>query len=146
MDIIFRSLLTLSPRTDLSIVNKFNIRYFLKEICINFTLDNVLRFSLSFLQSLLFYFLASLMAFSGIWKCRDCKFVEITSPYSSLWLTSFPIAKISKAWRFLLYMDNHFPLQWKLVRTKETTFLSTLLIGSFTRYKHLPTSGFQIII
>ena len=34
------------------------------------------------------------------------------------------------------------PLQWELVRTKETVFLPTSLIGSFTRYKHSPTSGF----
>ena len=38
------------------------------------------------------------------------------------------------------------PLQWELVRTKETAFLSTSLTGSFTRYKHSSTSGFQIII
>ena len=92
-----RSQLTLSPRNDLSIGNTSNIRHFLQEICIHFTLDNVLQFRLSFLQSLLFYFLASLMAFSGQRKSRDCKFVGITSPYSSLWLTCFPVAKIFKA-------------------------------------------------
>ena len=64
MDIIFRSQLTLPPRTDLSIAGTSNIRRFLQEICIHFTLDNVLQFRLSFLRSLLFYFLATLMAFS----------------------------------------------------------------------------------
>ena len=38
------------------------------------------------------------------------------------------------------------PLHRELVRTKDTAFLRTSLIGAFTRYKHLPTSGFQIII
>ena len=42
-----------------------NVRHLLQEMCIHFTFDNVLQFRLSFLQSLLFYFLASLMAFSG---------------------------------------------------------------------------------
>ena len=37
------------------------------------------------------------MAFSVPWKCRDCKFVGISSPYSSLWLTCFPVAKMPKA-------------------------------------------------
>ena len=97
VDIIFRSQLTLPPRTDLSIADTSNIRHFLQEICIHFTLDNVLQFRLSFLRSLLFYFLATLMAFSVPWKCRDCKFVGISSPYSSLWLTCFPAAKMPKA-------------------------------------------------
>ena len=38
-----------------------------------------------------------------------------------------------------------FVAQWELVRTKETVFLSTSLIGFLTRYKHSPTSGSQII-
>ena len=37
------------------------------------------------------------MAFSGPSKFRNCKFVGISSPYSSLWLTFFPVAKMSKA-------------------------------------------------
>ena len=46
-----------------------------------------------------------------------------------------------------MYMDNHLtPLQRELIATKETAFLSTLLIGSSTRYKHSPINGFQIII
>ena len=59
------------------------------------------------------------MAFSVPWKFRNCKFVGISSPYSSLWLTCFPVAKIPKhngtgieiwiqSWRFLLHMNNHF--------------------------------------
>ena len=48
---------------------------------------NVLQLRLSFLQFYYFTFLASLMAFSVPWKCRDCKFVGISSPFSSLWLT-----------------------------------------------------------
>ena len=97
VDIIFRFQLTLQPRTNLLIADTSNIRHFLQEICIHFTFDNVLQFRLSSLQSLLFYFLASLMAFSGPWKCRDCKFVRITSLYSSLWLTCFLVAKMTKA-------------------------------------------------
>ena len=38
-----------------------------------------------------------------------------------------------------------FIAQWELVRTKETAFLSTSLIGFLTRYKHLPTGSSQII-
>ena len=34
----------------------------------------------------------------------------------------------------------------ELVRTKETAFFFTLLISSFMRYKHSPTSGSQMII
>ena len=56
VDIIFMSQLTLPPRTDLSIADTSSIRHFLQEICIHFTLGNVLQFCLSFLQSLLFYF------------------------------------------------------------------------------------------
>ena len=96
MDLIFRSQLTLTPRTDFSRLDKSNIRHFLQEMCIHFTLDNVLQFCLSFLWSLIFYFLAELMVFSGPWKCRDCKFVGISSLYSSIWLTCFPVAKMSK--------------------------------------------------
>ena len=73
------------------------MRHFLQKMCMHITLDNVLQFCLSFLRSLLFYFLTSLMAFSGPWKCRNCKFVGISSQFSSLWLTCFPVAKISKA-------------------------------------------------
>ena len=97
MGIPFRSQLTLIPRTDLSIADASNIWHFLKNICIHFSLDNVLQFRLSFLRSLLFYFSAILMAFSGPWKCRGFKFVGIFSPYSSLWLTCFPVAKMFKA-------------------------------------------------
>ena len=42
-----------------------NIRHFLQEMCMHFTFDNALQFRLSFFRSLLFYFLASLMAFLG---------------------------------------------------------------------------------
>ena len=97
MDVIFRSQLTLPPMTDLSIADTSNIRLFLQETCIHFTLGNVLQFRLSSLWSLLFYLLGSLMGFSGLWNCRDRKFVGISSPYSSLCLTYFPVAKMSKA-------------------------------------------------
>ena len=91
------SQLTLPPKTELFIMDMLsNIRNFLQEICILFTLDNILQFDLRFLWSLLFYFLASLIAFSGPWKCRDCKFVAVSSPYLSLWLTCFPVVKMSK--------------------------------------------------
>ena len=88
--------LTLPPKTELSIMRTFNMRHFLQETCIHFTLGNVLKFRLRFLWSLLLYFLASLMAFSGPWKCRDCKFVVVSRPYLSLWFTCFPVAKMSK--------------------------------------------------
>ena len=96
MGIIFRSQLTLPPGANLSIADMFNIRHLLQEICIHFTMDYVLQFHLSFLWSLSFYFLAILMAFSGPGKCRDCEIVGISSPYSSLWLMCFPVAKMSK--------------------------------------------------
>ena len=93
MDIIFRSQLILPPITDLSIADTSNIRLFLQEICVHFTLDNVLQFRLS---SLWFYLSGSLMGFSGPWNSRDRKFVGISSPYLSLCLTYFPVAKMSK--------------------------------------------------
>ena len=68
VDSIFRSQITLRPRTNFSIADMSNVRHLLQEMCIHFTFDNVLQFRLSFLQSLLFYFLASLMAFSGPWN------------------------------------------------------------------------------
>ena len=40
-----------------------------QEMCTRFTFDNVLQFRLSFLRSLLFHFLASLIDFSDPWKC-----------------------------------------------------------------------------
>ena len=116
VDIIFSSQLKLPPRTNLSIADTSNIRHFLQELCIHFTLDNVLQFCLSSLRSLLFYFLASLMAFSGPWKCRDYKFVGISSPYSSLWLTYFPVAKMSKA-------------QWDRDRTMDTIMEISVVQG-----------------
>ena len=105
---IFRFQLTLSHRTDLLIGDTSNIMHFLQKICVHFTMDNVLQFCLSSSRSLLFYVLGSLMVFSGPWKCRDCKLVGISSRYSSLWLTYFPVAKMSKA-------------QWDKDRTMDTT-------------------------
>ena len=84
-----------------------NIRHFLQEIGIYFTLDSVLHFHLKFLWSLLFYFLASLMDFSVPWKCRDCKFVAVSSLYLSLWLTCFPVAKMFKRERDRDRILNH---------------------------------------
>ena len=63
-DIIFRSQLTLPPRTDLSMADTYNIRLFLQEICIHFNLDSVLQFRLSLFDLYYFTFLASLMVFS----------------------------------------------------------------------------------
>ena len=85
-------------------------------MCMHFTLENVLQFRLTFLWSLLFYFLCSLMAFSGPWICRDCKFVGISSPYSPLWLTYFSVAKMSKA-------------QWDRDRTTDTIMENSVLHG-----------------
>ena len=90
------SQLTLPPRTELWIINLFNIRHFLQEICMHFIFDNVLHFCLRFLWSLLLCFFVSLMAFSGPLKFRDCKFVAVSSLYLSLWLTCFPVAKMTK--------------------------------------------------
>ena len=158
MDIIFRDLLTLPLRTDLSIEDLPNIRHFFQELCIHFTLGNVLQFHFSFLQSLLFYFLASLSAFSGPWKCRDCKFVGIASPYSSLGLKCFPVAKMSKAQydrdenmdtimeisvihrqQLLLYSKNYYePMK------QHSCSLRWVGLSRVTKYS--PIIGFQIII
>ena len=84
VDIIFRSQLTLHPRTDLSIAGTSNIRHVLQEICIRFTLGNVLQFSLSFLRSLLFYFfnqfngLFSSMKMQRLYICRNFQSVLIS--------------------------------------------------------------------
>ena len=133
MDIILRSQLTLPSITDLSIAGTSNIRHFLQEICIHFTLDNVSQFGLSFLQSL-FYFLARLMAFSVPWKCSDRKFVGNSSPYSSLWLMCFLVAKMPKrngtgieiwipSWRIMLYMDNHFSYAVRISTNQRNSIL-----------------------
>ena len=129
-------------------MNTFNIRHFLQEICIHFTLDNVLQFRLRFLWSLLLYFLASLMAFSGPWKSRDCKFAAVSSPYLSLWLTCFPVAKFKRQWDrdssmetvmeisvvhgqpLLLYIENYYePKKQQLVHFVDWLFyvLQTLV-------------------
>ena len=94
-DVIFGSQLILHPTIGLSIADTSNIRLLLQEI--HFPSDNVLQFRSSFLRYLLSYFLASLMAFSGPSKFRNCKSVGISSPYSSLWLMFIPVAKMSKA-------------------------------------------------
>ena len=82
-----------------------------------------------FLRSLFFTFLASLMAFSVPWKCRDCKSAGISSLHSSLWLPCFLVRcpkrsgtgiEISiQSWRFLLHMDNHFSCTVR-ISTNET--------------------------
>ena len=74
------------------------------------------------------------MAFLVPWKCGDCKFVGNSSPYSSLWLARFPVAKIPKAqWdrerimntimRFLLYMDNQIPFVLRISTNKRNSIL-----------------------
>ena len=74
--VIYRSQFTLPPRIDLSIADKPNSRPYK-----TFLIRNLYRFYfrqcatvlLSFLRSLLFYFLASLMAFFGSLKIKICK-------------------------------------------------------------------------
>ena len=61
------------------------------------TVISIGLFRWSFFYLRFFTFLASLMAFLVPWKCRNCKFLGISSPYSSLWLTCFPFAKMPKA-------------------------------------------------
>ena len=86
LDIIFRSQLTLPTRTDLPMADTSNIRQFLEEICIHFTLDNVLHFRLSFLRYLLFYFFSkfngffSSMKMQGLYICRNFQSVFISMP------------------------------------------------------------------
>ena len=72
------------------------------------------------------------MAFSVPWKCRDCKFVENSSPYSSLWFMYFPVAKMPKeieieiwiqSWRFLLYIDNHFSIKVRISTNQRSSIL-----------------------
>ena len=79
----------------------------------------------SFLQVFFDLCYLAFLAFSVPRKCRDCKFVGISSPYLSLCLTCFPVAKMSKVqWNkdrnmdtimeisvvhgepFLLYIEN----------------------------------------
>ena len=68
-------------------------------------------------------------------KILELKFVGISTPYSSLWLRCFPVAKMSKAqyrtgieiwiqsWRFLLYMDNHFFFIVRINKNQRTSIL-----------------------
>ena len=82
VDIIFRSQLTLAPRTDLSIAD--NIRHFLQEICIHFTLDNVLEFRLSVLRSLLFYFFSQ---FNGLFSSMKMQELYICRNFQSVFIS-----------------------------------------------------------
>ena len=94
----------------------------------HFTLDNVLQFHLSFLRSLLC--LASLMGLWVPWKCRDCKFVGISSPYLCLWLTCFPIAKMPKTqWD----RDRNMDTIMKISLAHEQHFSSTVRISKNQR-------------
>ena len=90
LNFLFCKYISSHPLELTSIAYTSNIRHFLHEICIHFTLDNV------FFYLCYFTFLASLMAFSVPWKCRDCKFMGISSLYSSLWLSCYPVAKMPK--------------------------------------------------
>ena len=76
-------------------------------MCIHFTFENVLQPCLSFLRSLLFYFLASLMAFSVPWKCRyfQSSFISMVDLFSN---SKDVQNAMEQSWRFLLHMDNHF--------------------------------------
>ena len=152
------SQLTLPPRTELLIMNMFNTRHVLQEICIHFTLENVLQFRLRFLWSLSLYFSASLMAFSAPWKCRDCKFVVVSSPYLSLWLTCFPVAKMSKRqWDRDRNMDTTMVIccTWtttsslwqELLRTRETAScpLRWLALSRVTNTQWLPNYHISMI-
>ena len=53
------------------------------------------------------------MAFPVPQKCRDCRFVGISIPYSSLWLTCFPVPKMPKAqWDRDEYNRGDFCYTW----------------------------------
>ena len=84
VDIIFGSQLNLPSRTDLSIADTSNIRHFLQEICIHFTLDNVLQFRLSFLQSLLFYFFSQ---FNGLFSSMKMQELYICRNFQSVFIS-----------------------------------------------------------
>ena len=58
-----------------------------------FTLESALQFRVSFLRSLLFCFLGSVIIFSGT---KSSKFAGTSSPYSP-WLTRFAVVKMFKA-------------------------------------------------
>ena len=132
MDLSFRSQLTLAPRTDLSIADTSNIRHFLQEICIHFTLDNVLQFRLNFLRSLLFHFLARFMAFSGPWKCRDLQRFPVR-----IYLYGRRVFQLQKcpksngtgiemwiqSWRSMLHMGNHFSFTVRIGTNQRNSIL-----------------------
>ena len=104
VDIIFRSQLALPPKK--GPLHKGHAQYqtFLPRNVYAFTLGNVLHFRLSFLRSLLFYYFSSC---SVPLKCRDCKLVGNSSPYSSLWLTCFLVARMPKVrWDRQRNMDS----------------------------------------
>ena len=80
------------------------------------------------------------MAFAVPWKCRDCKFLGSSSPYSSLWLTWFRVAKMPKAqwdmdrkwiqsWRFLLHMDKYFSSTLR-ISTNQTNSVFVCFVDS----------------
>ena len=90
-DIIFRSQFTLPPITDLSIADAPNNRpykTFLVRNLYAFYFRQFFTVSHKFSSIFVFYFLASLITFSGS--------LQLKLAGTSLWLTSFPVAKMSK--------------------------------------------------
>ena len=148
-DIVFRFQLTLPPRTDTS-----KIRHFLARNLYTFYFGQCFtvscRFS-SIFVILLFWPLqvhknVGIVNLMGLPVCIHLYGWRVFQLQRCSKRNGAGIEKWIQSWRFLLYMDNHFSFTMRLVRTKETAFLSTSLIGSFTRYKHSPTSCLQIII
>ena len=97
------------------------------------------------------------MAFSVPWKCRDCKFVGISSPFTSLWLTCSPVAKMPKAqcsgtgieiwiqsWRFLLHMDNHFSSTVRISTNQRNGNVDLLMISETKIDSSFPKGQFLI--
>ena len=82
--IILRSQRTSPSRTDLSIAVSSNIRYFLQEICIHFTQDNVLQSRLSFLQFLLFYFFSQ---FNDLFSSMEMQELQICRNFQSVFIS-----------------------------------------------------------
>ena len=134
MDISFRSQFTLPTRIDLSIADTSKIRLCLQEICIYVTLDNASQVRFSFLRSLIFYFLASLMAFSGPWKYWNWNFYGFQLRIHLFGWRVFQLQRCPKRngagieiwiqwWRFLLYMDNHFFFIVRINKNQRTSIL-----------------------
>ena len=157
-DIIFRSNFTLLSRTDHSIEEKPNNRsyeVFLVRRLYKFNFGQC--FTISFKFSSIFVIL-SWDEFNGPFrsiKMRNCK--DFQSVFTSM-IDVFSSCKdvqcaMGSGWKYG-YNHGDFCCTWtttsslkcELEHTTETAFLSNSLVGSFTHYKHSPTSGSQTII